>query len=70
MVVFLAIDPGVSLTINASIDEVRDMPGTVIINSRTTPPRPVAFFVDIIPLFSAGYATSASLSVQSRVKYL
>lgn len=44
MVVFLAIDLGISLTINASIDKVRDMPGTVVvINSQTTPPRPVAF---------------------------
>lgn len=42
-VVFVTIDPGVPLIINASIGEAWDSPGTVIINSRMTPPRPVAF---------------------------
>lgn len=61
---FPAIDSGVSLTINASIDEVRDMPGAGVINSRTTPPRPVAFVVDIISLFSR----SGPLPLQSRAR--
>jgi len=60
-IVFLAIDSGVLLIINASIDEAWNIPGTGLTNSRTTPPRPVAFFVDIISLFPADCATSVSL---------
>lgn len=50
-IVFPAIDSGASLIINAPTGEAWNTPG--VTNSRTTPPRPVAFFVDIISLLPA-----------------